>query len=87
MRETGSTLLKEMLGQWQLRQQLRALRDLYLGGSQALLGFSHCLIERLLEGESLVSIPEADLQDSLDSCLESSFGRQSLPQRSHFEGE
>ena len=71
VRQVGSTLLEELTGRCQIRQHLKAMRDLFLGGSPSLLAFSHYLTDRLVDDESIVDISDADLQDCLDLCYAS----------------
>lgn len=59
---TGASLLGELTGRWRLREELEAVRNLYLGGAPLLEGFMHDLIDRLVEGESLHDIPDVELQ-------------------------
>ena len=59
---TGTCLLGELRGRWRLQAELRAMRDLYLGGAPLLVGFMHDLVGRLVGGESLHDIPDAELQ-------------------------
>ena len=63
------------------------MRDLFLGGGPLLLGFSHFLIDRLLEGDSVPVIPRAELQGSLESCLANTPHQGSFPILSNFEGK
>lgn len=79
VQQIGSALLNAMLGRCQLCQQLKAFHDLYLGGAPTLTAFSHYLIDRLLEGETLVEISDADLQDTLALCLSSASQQTALP--------
>ena len=69
VRHTGAHLLSELTGRWELRRQLEALRNLYLGGTPALLAFTHGLIARLLAGQRLTEMPAGELQASLEDCV------------------
>jgi hypothetical protein len=71
--------LGELTGRWKLRAELEAMKNLYLGGAPQLVGFMHDLIDRLVGGESLPDIPDADLQASLDTCLATSSLTTALP--------
>lgn len=64
VQKTGAALLSDILDKWQLMKKLQSLRSLFLGASPALLAFSRMLVERLLAGESILQISEADLQVS-----------------------
>lgn len=86
VRHTGSHLLQELLGSWQLRRQLCSLRNLYLGGAPVLLPFVYEVVGRLLEGEPLTDIHDADLQAALDESLRGGGNLAPLPHLTTFSG-
>ena len=71
---------------WDLKKQLQALQKLFLGGSSTLIAFSHHIVDKMVEGVSLVDLSIADLQDSLETCIASSTEPDALPLLSRFEG-
>ena len=87
IQQTGAALLNEITETWGLKHQLKTVRNLFLCGSPLLLNFSHFLIDRLLDGATLIEIPLPDLQGSLDDCLSGSLDEAAFPKLSDFEGK
>lgn len=76
---SSGRLLAALGGLPLLKQQLAAMRNLYLGGCPALLLLVHSLVSALLGGRLLTQLPASALQASLEDCLNSGQQTEPLP--------